>query len=228
VVQTFKTFTHTRSRGAEARTFAASTAAKVPFTISFQRSVRRLCQPGRMNRNPRRFDARARHAAVTVSWLALFWSSACNTYSEELLGPPPGLRAVLTGRLPVCRVAPAAWAARGLELAVARRVGWAQRAVRVRVRVVRVRVPVPVLARPRRRGPTMRAARRRDDERWRGWTRAGDACPDDPNKLESGECGCGVPESCAELKSCARASLQLQQQRDGRCRFNRRRRTARL
>lgn len=27
-----------------------------------------------------------------------------------------------------------------------------------------------------------------------------DACPNDPTKLEPGQCGCGVPESCTELK----------------------------
>jgi hypothetical protein len=30
---------------------------------------------------------------------------------------------------------------------------------------------------------------------------ASDACPNDPTKLEPGQCGCGVPESCTELKS---------------------------
>jgi hypothetical protein len=28
-----------------------------------------------------------------------------------------------------------------------------------------------------------------------------DSCPDDPNKLEPGQCGCGVAESCAELEA---------------------------
>lgn len=28
-----------------------------------------------------------------------------------------------------------------------------------------------------------------------------DDCPDDPDKVEPGECGCGVPESCAALKT---------------------------
>jgi len=28
-----------------------------------------------------------------------------------------------------------------------------------------------------------------------------DACPTDPDKLEPGECGCGVPEACAPLKA---------------------------
>jgi hypothetical protein len=28
-----------------------------------------------------------------------------------------------------------------------------------------------------------------------------DACPNDPSKLAPGQCGCGVPESCAALKA---------------------------
>jgi hypothetical protein len=28
-----------------------------------------------------------------------------------------------------------------------------------------------------------------------------DACPDDPKKVDPGQCGCGIPESCGELKA---------------------------
>jgi len=34
-----------------------------------------------------------------------------------------------------------------------------------------------------------------------GGQAADDSCPDDPSKLEPGQCGCGIPESCTALKA---------------------------
>jgi hypothetical protein len=142
----------------------------------------------------RRFSPRARRAVALASWLAVSSSFACSYYSEDLLkginqadggagssnmsggaGGKGGTGSPIGGGAAAGTLSSigGAGAVAGSSSPVAGAGGGADNAGGA---------------------PDMTSA-------GAGGEASADACPDDANKLEPGTCGCGVPETCAELEA---------------------------
>jgi hypothetical protein len=145
-----------------------------------------------MSTNARRSNPRTGRAVAVASWLVLFSSFACSYYSEELLN---GVTKVDGGAGSVADTSGGAGSLGGTGVQTGGTTAGTLSSTGGTGAVSGSSSPAT--------GGLDNAGGAPDDmtSAGAGGQAAVDACPDDTNKLEPGQCGCGVPESCAELEA---------------------------